>query len=154
MRKVVQRLAVVVALTLAFAPFAWERLLVPPVEAQFAGFAQALTLQNAVTTTANGANLDTSGNPIVALQVSGITGSGQVNPEGSLDGTTWNALTCYPIGSSSGTSLLIASITHALVRCNTVGIPVLRARIAVTGGTITVKGYATQSYFPLGTNTP
>lgn len=154
MRRMFKTLTLALAVALAFTPLAWERLLVPSVEAQFQAFSQAATLQNAATATGNGVNLDTSGNPIVALQVSGITTTGQIVPEGSLDNSNWNALTCYPIGSSSGTSILIASIVHALVRCNVVGIPLIRARISATGGTITVKGLATQSYFPLGTLTP
>lgn len=149
------RLVVVfVGLALAFAPLIGMYARPPVADAQIGGFVQSKVLQNAVTTTANGATLDTNGNPIVSFQTTGITTTGQVTPEGSLDGTNWAALTCYPIGSITGTSLIIAALVHRLVRCNVVGIPLVRARISATGGTITVVGLATQSYFPLGTNAP
>lgn len=153
MRKHLKTLALVVAVALAFTPLAWERLLVPSAEAQFQGFIQAATLQNAATS-GNGSTLDTSGNPIVAFQTTGLTGAGAVTPEGSLDGTTFAALTCYTMGSTSGTALIIASASQTIVRCNVVGIPLVRARISNAGGTVTVKALATQAYFPLGTNAP
>jgi hypothetical protein len=146
-----KRLALVLALALAFAPLAWERLLLPSAEAQFQAFQQAKTLQNAVGANGNGDTLDTSGNPIVAFQLSG-TFVASVTFEGSLDGSTFANLHCYPIGSSTGTN---SAIAPGIWRCNVVGIPIVRARVhAWVSGSVTVKALATQSYFPLGTNVP
>jgi len=150
----IRTLALLIGLALAFAPLIGTHAWLPSAEAQFQAWTQAKTLQNAVTATANGASLDTGGNPIVSLQTSGISAGGQITPEGSLDGTTWAALTCYPLGSITGTALIIATASQAIVRCNVVGVPLVRSRISATGGTITVKGFATQSYFPLGSNAP
>lgn len=155
-KKLVRTLTLVVAVALAFAPFVWERLLVPSAEAQFQGFTQAAILQNAVGAAVVGANFDTSGAPIVSFQTV-MTGVAAVTFQGSLDGTTWTSIGCYAVGSST-----IESITGTnpgpilpLVRCNTVGIPLVRANVTTWAtGTVTVKAFATPSYFPLGTLTP
>lgn len=158
MRNPLRRTALILALVLACAPLAWQQLVVPSAEAQFQAWTQAATLQNAVTGTAVGATLDTSGAPIVTFQSTISSGaSNAITFQGSLDGVNWSNLGCFAVGSST-----VEAITGnnpgpllPLVRCDVVGIPLVRANITTSSaGTITVKAYATQSYFPLGTNTP
>lgn len=155
MRKV-RKLVAILGLALAFAPLAWERMLLPRADAQFQAWQQAATLQNAVSATGNGATFDTSGNPIVAFQVSApLQSTFTVVPEGSLDGTTWTTLTCYFAGVTTAETVFSNSNLPSLARCNVVGIPLVRARIATWSvGAVTVKAIGTQSYFQLGTLVP
>ena len=141
-------LGLVLALILLAAPLAWDRWWVPRAEAQL--YQLGGTLQSAATATGNGSTLDTSLTSIVAFQVT--SGAASVVPEGSLDGATWATLTCYALGSSTAVTTFT---TTGLWRCNTIGIPVVRARIAVyTSGSVTVRAQAVASYFNLGTTVP
>jgi len=159
-------LALFLALALAFAPVIGSHWWLPSpdqAEAQFSALTQGKTLQNAATATGNGASIDTSGNPIVAMQVSG-TFVGTIIPEGSLDGSNWSPLACQLVGIATEVLTFSSPESGKIFRCNTVAIPVVRARISsvtktglptgVTFTSITVKAFATQSYFPLGTNVP
>ena len=155
MNRWLRPLGLVLALALAFAPFAWEHWWIPPVsQAEAQLYQTGKTLQSAATATGNGNTIDTSLTSIIAMQIIG-TFVGTIVPEGSLDGTNWATLTCYALGSSSAKTSFTSADTNTIVRCNTIGIPLVRARISVyTSGSITVLAQAVASYFPLGTTTP
>lgn len=111
------------------------------------------TLQSSATTTGNGSTLDTSQMSTVALQVIGSF-TATIVPEGSLDGTTYAALTCYPLGSTTGATSFTAA---GIWRCNITSIPLVRARISSCGSCasgVTVRAQAISVPFDLGTATP
>jgi len=93
------------------------------------------TLQSAAAATGNGLVLPTGLLGTVTMQTSG-TFVGTVTYEATNDGTTFNALTCYALGGSTGASTITAA---GLVRCNVAGLAGIRARVsAYTSGAITV----------------
>jgi hypothetical protein len=158
--------ALILAVALAFAPLLGEHVWLPSpkeAEAQFQSLVQAKTLLNAVSAAGGSATLDTSGNPIVGVQITG-TFVATLVPQGSLDGTNWSTATCYALGSSSAKASFTSPDTGTIVRCNMVGVPLFRVNVSsfttsglpsgVTSTSVTVKAFATQSYFPLGTNVP
>ncbi len=157
-------LALILALALAFAPLIGEHLWLPsPAEAQFQALTQGKTLLSAVAATGGSATLDTSGNPIVGLHITG-TYVATLVPQGSMDGSSWATATCYALGSSSAKTSFTSADTGTIVRCNMVGVPLFRVNVSsftttglpsgVTSTSVTVKAFATQSYFPLGTDVP
>jgi hypothetical protein len=104
--------------------------------------AQALTqlgkvLQNnyAGTGNANGDTIAVSGYLTATLQVSG-TFSGTVIPEGSVNGSTYNTLTCYQL---DGITAVTSFTGIGTWRCNITGHNILRARVSsYTSGSISV----------------
>lgn len=116
-------------------------------------FDRGSLLQDAATATGNGQNLDVSQYQSIAIQIISAIGAWVITPEGSLDaGTTWNTLTCYPLGSSTTTTALSAK---DIFRCNTLGIPLVRTRISTAGtGTMSVRVYPSKFAFSIGTLTP
>ena len=99
-------------------------------------------MQVAAVATANGATLDTSKAVVATLQIVIVT-TATVSPEATNDGTNWGALTCYPLGSTSGATSFTST---AIVRCNTSAIQKIRARLSAwTSGAVTVYGTASSN---------
>jgi len=97
------------------------------------------TLQNAATALGNGSSLDTSSATAVVFQVS-ISVTATVTFEGSVGSSLWNSLTCFTLDSQTSSSSVTAT---GIVRCNVLGIPLVRARISSYGsGTVTVLANA------------
>lgn len=100
---------------------------------------EATTMQNAVSATGNGTDIDVSGMSTLLLQVSG-TFVGTVYFEGTIDGSTYVALYATQVGAGT-----IATNTTAagLFRLPVAGLKSVRARVAWTSGTsVTVIGRA------------
>jgi len=104
-------------------------------------------MQVAAVATANGAELDTSKAVVATIQTTIVT-TATVTYEATNDGTNWTALTCYPLGTTTGASTATAS---AMVRCNVSAIQKIRARISAwTSGAVTVYGTASSASAPWG----
>lgn len=91
---------------------------------------------------------------VLAIQVTSTASSFTLKFLGSLDGTNFTPITCYPQGSSTGATNITTTGTNdnvaAIQYCNVAGLTAVRTQLsAVSGGTVTVKGSAFSS--PRGT---
>jgi hypothetical protein len=103
---------------------------------------QTATLQNAAAATGNGSIFGTGLVTVVAFQVTG-TFSATVAFEGTNDGTTFVALTCFTL---DGQTSVTGASTTGIWRCNAVGLAGVRARIsAFSSGTVTVTANGTSA---------
>jgi hypothetical protein len=119
--------------------------LVAPVGAQNPPFTAAFTFQNAAVAAGNGNVLNTGNYMVLGVQVVRTgTFAGTVNPEGAIgSSSTWDAITCYPTGSSTAST----APGLGIFRCNVQGVNRVRMRLSgVTPGTgtMSVYGFATQ----------
>jgi hypothetical protein len=108
-----------------------------------------VTMQNAVTATADGTSLDVSGYATAILHVE-ISAVAAVYFEASIDGTNWAGVTGIKQGDSIGANVLTISTNFSAdFEVGVAGYKLLRARVGVySSGTITVKGVATTATAP------
>ena len=98
------------------------------------------TLQVGATGNGNGQTIIAGGYTLITYQISG-TFSGTINPEASLDGINYNALTCYDL---AGVTTYTSFTTAGTYRCNLSGHNIARARISgFASGNVTVNATVT-----------
>lgn len=122
----IKRALLILLLSCSLSPLAWGQIL-----------QDGTLLQNQATATGAGQTINVGGYAVLTIQVTGLTGTATIVPESSLDGTTFNTLTCYALDGVTTATSFSATGTW---RCNVTGQNIARARISsCTGCNVTVR---------------
>ena len=99
-----------------------------------------ITMQSAITETANGTAIQMAGSQMAMIQVEGISGD-TITFEATIDGSTWYAVAMVSPTSTTRARATTATADGLYFLEPTAGLSQLRARISTYGaGTITVVG--------------
>lgn len=103
-----------------------------------------VTLQNAVSGTANGTNIRASGWTVGVFQVTG-TFVGTITPQQTIDGVNWNPLTVSSASAQNTGSIITGT---GLYKADVAGLGTVRMPVtAYTSGTLSVIGDVSQTPF-------